>query len=82
MFKTKELRHCAYYGYSKWPGGIYATPSLSGSRQSASIAGAWYSMLHHGKKGYADLAKHLLDGIKRIKQEISKMPELELMHDS
>lgn len=41
MFSDNEIRQSAYFSYSEWPGGLYATAQPAGSRSSAPIAGAW-----------------------------------------
>ncbi len=43
-----------------WPGrsgGIYATPSMAGSRPGGLIAGAWAAMIYLGREGYVAAAK-------------------------
>lgn len=52
MFNDRELMHQAYFSYSEWPGGLYATATPAGSRCAAPIAGAWYAMRSIGKNGY------------------------------
>jgi sphinganine-1-phosphate aldolase len=56
FFKTRELRHKAFFIYTDWIGGIYATPSIVGSRSGFASAGAWYVMTHVGLKQYKDNA--------------------------
>ena len=46
LYKTAELRHLQYVINADWSGGIYATPTMSGSRSGAPIAGAWFSMVY------------------------------------
>lgn len=50
MYRTPELRRFQYYVYPEWMGGVYASPSMSGSRPGALIAGAWAVMQHIGTK--------------------------------
>ena len=45
MFRTKELRRYQFAAVSDWPGGMYLTPSLSGSRSGATIAGTWAALM-------------------------------------
>ena len=52
MFKTKELRRHSFFAYSTWSGGVYATPTIAGSRGGVGISGAWYSLVTIGKKRY------------------------------
>lgn len=32
MYRSKELRHYQYFVKSDWAGGVYGSPSISGSR--------------------------------------------------
>lgn len=50
------MRHHCYFIYTDWVGGIYATPSMAGSRSGFASAGAWYAMTHVGRKQYMDNA--------------------------
>jgi sphinganine-1-phosphate aldolase len=38
MFASKELRRFGYSCFSDWPGGVYATPTIAGSRPGALVA--------------------------------------------
>ncbi|KAJ1555603.1 hypothetical protein HK096_002010, partial [Nowakowskiella sp. JEL0078] len=61
LFKEKELRHSMYYLSTDWPGGIYATPTLAGTRSGALIATCWTSMLHFGEEGYIESTRNIID---------------------
>ena len=52
FYKTKELRNCQYFCATEWPGGLYETPTIPGSRPGFASAAAWYSMTQTTKKGY------------------------------
>jgi sphinganine-1-phosphate aldolase len=41
MYRNKELRHCQYFVAADWTGGIYASPSMPGSRPGGLIAATW-----------------------------------------
>eukprot|EP00331_Platyophrya_macrostoma_P006109 CAMPEP_0176432630 /NCGR_PEP_ID=MMETSP0127-20121128/15504_1 /TAXON_ID=938130 /ORGANISM="Platyophrya macrostoma, Strain WH" /LENGTH=562 /DNA_ID=CAMNT_0017814829 /DNA_START=19 /DNA_END=1707 /DNA_ORIENTATION=- len=80
LFRDKSWRKYAIYATAKWPGGIYATPTMAGSRSSAPIAGAWAAMMYYGMEGYIAQAKSVLDAaatlVAGIKEEI---PELSVI---
>ena len=61
-----------------WTGGVYASPTISGSRAGGVIAGTWAAMLKIGQEGYVNTAKKILDGVKIIADGIRKMDEVEL----
>ena len=56
VFRNPELRRAAYFTSPDFPGGVYATPTLGGSRSGAPGALAWATLLHTGAKGYAHTA--------------------------
>ena len=73
-YRTGELRKKQFYVYTPWSGGIYASPSMCGTRPGGAIAAAWAVLQLLGKNGYTDLAKntmetalHLRKGIEDIK---------------
>src|SRR4030067_3069349 len=57
LYRNSELRQHQFFGYTDWPGGVYATPCLGGARPGGAIASAW-SILHYlGEEGFLTLAK-------------------------
>lgn len=48
MYHKPELRAFQYYIMTDWNGGVYASPSMAGSRPGAILAGAWAVMNHIG----------------------------------
>jgi sphinganine-1-phosphate aldolase len=54
MFRTAELRHSMYTFVTEWTGGIYATPTILGSRPGGVVAATWAAMRRHGEEGYIE----------------------------
>ena len=48
MYHSPELRRYQYYVITDWAGGVYASPSMAGSRPGSILAGAWAVMNHVG----------------------------------
>jgi len=48
MYKSPELRRFQYYVITDWAGGVYASPSMAGSRPGSILAGAWAVMNYVG----------------------------------
>jgi len=71
MFSSMELRHSVYFGVSNWPGGLYCTPTLAGSRSACPIAGAWIALMYTGRQKYVENAKKIQNAIEKIKHIIS-----------
>ena len=66
---------------STWSGGIYATPTLAGSRSGKDIAGTWATMLYIGKDGYIQYANKIIQLVQKLKIIIRNIPELRLLSD-
>jgi len=56
MYRESKWRSYQYFSFVNWPGGLYASPSITGSRPGNLIAGAWAAMKHFGLKGYIETA--------------------------
>lgn len=77
MYHTPELRRYQYYINPTWQGGVYASPSLSGSRPGALIAGTWAAMQYMGENGYHQSAKNVVTATRKIIHGIkTEIPEL------
>jgi len=61
LFKNKEWRRHMYFVITEWAGGIYPSPTMSGSRPGCLIAATWASLMHMGQNGYTEAAKGIMD---------------------
>ncbi len=74
------LKHQMFV-YQDWPGGVFASPALLGTRPGGAYAAAWAAMQHFGQSGYRDLAQRTMQAFDRMRKGIEKMPELYVMGD-
>lgn len=56
LYSSDKYRKHQYFVTKYWPGGLYATPGVSGSRTGVYISSAWISMMKLGAKGYRENA--------------------------
>ena len=70
LYRTKELRRYQYYVCPDWSGGVYASPSMAGSRPGALIAGCWASLMRMGEEGYLGTCLKIVGAAKRIEEAI------------
>jgi sphinganine-1-phosphate aldolase len=82
LFRPKSLRRQQYLVIDGWPGGNYASPSMSGSRSGGLIAATWASLLSFGKNGYRSIAADIFRCAAGIKAAVRSLPELTLIGDS
>jgi sphinganine-1-phosphate aldolase len=77
MYRDAQLRKYQYYVNPHWSGGVYASPSISGSRPGALIAGTWAVMQHMGSSGYLDSCRSIVTTARKIADAIrNEIPEL------
>ncbi|KAF8634287.1 hypothetical protein AX17_004242, partial [Amanita inopinata Kibby_2008] len=77
MYRDAELRKYQYYVNPNWTGGVYASPSISGSRPGALIAGTWAVMQHMGTTGYLESCRSIVTTTRKIANIIrTDIPEL------
>eukprot|EP00929_Paragymnodinium_shiwhaense_P052548 TRINITY_DN2631_c0_g1_i2.p1 TRINITY_DN2631_c0_g1~~TRINITY_DN2631_c0_g1_i2.p1 ORF type:complete len:544 (+),score=168.46 TRINITY_DN2631_c0_g1_i2:72-1703(+) len=79
MFSSKSLRHHMYSYHVDWSGGIYATPTMTGSRPGGPVAATWAAMCKHGEEGYISTTKQIVGATKAIGEGIRKINELKLV---
>jgi sphinganine-1-phosphate aldolase len=79
LYRTPDLRRYQYFNYPDWPGGIYMSPGLSGSRSGGVVAATWAAMVSLGERGYREIASRIFDTAARIRAGIESIPELEVI---
>lgn len=67
----QEWRSHQFYVLPNWKGGLYASPTLAGSRPGALIAGCWAVMMYHGESGYIASCQKIMETAKHIKSALS-----------
>mgnify|MGYP002715973109 FL=1 len=80
MYHTEALRRYQYYVSTDWVGGVYASPTLAGSRAGALIAGAWAAMTSLGRDGYIQSCREIVGAAKEIEKRVrAEIPELVIL---
>ena len=79
LYRDQELRHYQFYTTTEWPGGLYFSPTLAGSRPGALSASCWASMLAIGADGYTQAAKKIMETATIIKKGVEEIPELNVL---
>lgn len=81
LYRNPELRHYQYFKIADWPGGLYNSPTLAGSRPGALSAACWAAMVSMGEDGYLQAARQIMETASWIKKEMEKIPELHVLGD-
>ncbi|KAK5116071.1 hypothetical protein LTR85_009353 [Meristemomyces frigidus] len=76
LYRTADLRRYQYYVCPDWSGGVYASPSMAGSRPGALIAGCWASLMRMGEDGYLDTCLKIVSARQKIEDAVRKNEKL------
>jgi len=82
MFSNEDLRRAMYFVQPNWPGGMYASPTMSGSRPGGLIACCWASLIAIGEDGYKSRAKQIYDAAVKIRNGIPQISGLYVVGES
>ncbi len=73
IYRDPAYRRHQFFTKTDWPGGLYGSPTMAGSRPGGAVAAAWAIMNYLGEDGYKRLvsisiktAHALIDGINAI----------------
>jgi sphinganine-1-phosphate aldolase len=81
MYRDKNLRRHQYFTAPDWPGGLYLSPGISGSRSGGLIAATWAAMLAIGQEGYLAAAEAIFATGARLREAVDDIVELQVMGD-
>ncbi|XP_040292089.1 sphingosine-1-phosphate lyase 1-like isoform X1 [Bufo bufo] len=76
LYSHKDYMHYQFFVASDWPGGLYASPSIAGSRPGGIVAACWATMMHMGEDGYVEATKNIILTARFIIKELQKMKEI------
>jgi len=79
LYSNTSLRYYQYFCYPDWPGGIYGTPTITGSRAGGIVAACWAAMKHIGHDGYVQATKEIIETTRRITEAVRKVPGLKII---
>jgi sphinganine-1-phosphate aldolase len=74
LYRSAELRSYQFFVTADWPGGLYGSPTMSGTRAGGAIAAAWAAMMRLGMQGYTDLTSRAVMVANRLMDGVSKIP--------
>ena len=70
LYRSKKYRHHQYTISTDWPGGIYGSPTINGSRAGGIIASCWATLMYFGYGGYLEATKKIIETTKYIEQKL------------
>lgn len=79
LYRSRELRRHQYFAAADWPGGLYMSPGMAGSRSGGLIASTWAAMVILGEQGYLAAAKEIFATTDRLRSAVEDVAGLRLL---
>ncbi|EDQ91203.1 uncharacterized protein MONBRDRAFT_14889 [Monosiga brevicollis MX1] len=79
LFRNAELRSHLFYAYADWPGGLFVSPSLVGTRPGGYIAASWATLKFLGQEGYMAKAKAVMETTEAIKRAVGEIEGIKIL---
>jgi len=79
LYSSKKYRNFQWFSFPDWPGGIYATPTIGGSRAGGIVAACWAAMLFFGKDGYVKTTQEIITTTRKISDALQKIPGISIV---
>ncbi|KFP67832.1 Sphingosine-1-phosphate lyase 1 [Cariama cristata] len=76
LYSDKKYRSYQFFIAPDWQGGIYASPSVAGSRPGGIIAACWATLLHIGESGYVEATKRIIKTARFLESELRKIDSI------
>ncbi|MBM4392790.1 MAG: aspartate aminotransferase family protein [Deltaproteobacteria bacterium] len=82
LYRDRSLRRHQFFATTDWPGGLYGSPTMAGTRPGGAIAAAWAIQQYLGRDGYVRLTRQVLASARSLREGIAAVPGLRLLGDA
>lgn len=81
LYRGRDLRRYQFHVATEWPGGLYYSPALAGSRPGGLVAAAWAALVSMGEDGYLEATEAILEAGGEIRAGIHDIDGLYVLGD-
>lgn len=78
-YRSLDLLRHQMFVHQDWPGGVFASPALLGTRPGGAYAAAWAALQHFGEAGYRELAARTMRAFDAMRAGIEAIPGLRIL---
>ena len=79
LYRTSSLRRHQMFVSTDWPGGIYPSPTMAGTRPAGPIAAAWAILNYLGEEGYLEINAQVMETVKYLQAGVNAIPGLKVL---
>ncbi|TDG50578.1 hypothetical protein AWZ03_002882 [Drosophila navojoa] len=73
MYSEKKFKDHQFTVTTDWPGGVYGSPTVNGSRAGGIIAACWATMMNFGYEGYLEATKRIVDTARYVERGVRQI---------
>jgi len=81
LFRNFSYLKHMYFVREDWCGGVYGTPTVTGSKSGALIAACWASLMSLGRNGFEKIAQGVIETREKIINGVKDIKELKVLGD-
>ena len=79
VFRNDRYWKNQFHAYTGWTGGIYASPTMLGTRPGGVLAAGWAVLKYMGMENYLKMAKITKEATDKLIAGVAAMPELYIL---
>jgi glutamate/tyrosine decarboxylase-like PLP-dependent enzyme len=79
LYRHPEMRKKQFFVCTDWPGGIFASTALLGTRSGGPLASAWAMIKLMGKEGYIQMVRDVMEAVNTLKPAVQALPGLRII---
>jgi glutamate/tyrosine decarboxylase-like PLP-dependent enzyme len=79
LYRDLDLMKHSFFVATDWPGGVYVSPTVAGTRPGGPIAAAWAAMTALGMEGYLDHTRRALAATRALVKGLRAIPGIDLV---
>ena len=79
LYRSPELRRYQFFVSADWPGGVYASPTMMGTRPGGALAAAWATLMAMGENGYLDISRRTMETTRLLIDGITSLSGLRIV---
>lgn len=79
LYRDMDYMEHQFFVSTEWPGGVFASPGILGTRPGGAVAAAWAALQATGRKGYLDHAGKIMDATNALINGVNAIRGLEVI---
>jgi len=81
LYRNEDYFKSQIYVQSSWNGGIYATPSIPGSRSGNNVVFTWAFLNYYGISYYKESTKKIMIAVENLKNKLITLEDIQIIGD-